>query len=192
MPRPREFDRDDVLFEALRVFWRLGYEACSLQHLVEATGVNRQSLYNVFNDKRGLFLAVLERYRERIATDLQRLQSSEASLEDLRRYMELALDAQRRIGAGACLLVITSFGPACEDPEVRAAVRAGATLVRTAFEALLERCIADGSAAPSLDAKTTAATLYTVLNGLSALTRTGGTKAQRTAVLDQTFDALAA
>jgi TetR/AcrR family transcriptional repressor of nem operon len=63
----KQFDRNDVLDRAMTVFWRNGYQASSIQDLVDATGVNRGSLYTTFGDKRGLFLAVLDRYAERVA-----------------------------------------------------------------------------------------------------------------------------
>lgn len=63
----KQFDRYQVLDRAMQVFWRHGYQATSIQDLVEATGINRGSLYTTFGDKRGLFLAVLDHYSERIA-----------------------------------------------------------------------------------------------------------------------------
>jgi len=65
MALPKAFDRDDVLDKATQVFWLKGYEATSIQDLVEATGINRGSLYNTFTDKAGLFGAVLGRYTDR-------------------------------------------------------------------------------------------------------------------------------
>ncbi len=59
MARPREFDRDQVVDRAVDVFWRKGFEATSIRDLVEATGLNRGSLYNTFGDKAGLFEAAL-------------------------------------------------------------------------------------------------------------------------------------
>jgi TetR/AcrR family transcriptional repressor of nem operon len=64
MSRTPEFDREQVLDDALRAFWQNGYEATSLPDLLEATGLARQSLYNTFGDKRGLFLASLRRYAD--------------------------------------------------------------------------------------------------------------------------------
>ena len=45
------------------MFWRQGYQATSVQDLVEATGLNRGSLYDTFGDKHGLFLEAVEHYR---------------------------------------------------------------------------------------------------------------------------------
>jgi TetR/AcrR family transcriptional repressor of nem operon len=63
----KQFDRNEVLDRAMQVFWRSGYQATSIQDLVDATGVNRGSLYTTFGDKCGLFLAVLDHYSDQIA-----------------------------------------------------------------------------------------------------------------------------
>src|SRR6201986_4496734 len=64
MARHKEFDRDEALQKAMEVFWSRGYEAASIQDLVEHMGINRQSLYDTFGDKHSLFLQALDRYRE--------------------------------------------------------------------------------------------------------------------------------
>jgi TetR/AcrR family transcriptional repressor of nem operon len=62
LARPREFDRDVVLETAMDVFWCKGFEGTSIQDLVEATGVNRGSLYGAFGDKETLFAEALDYY----------------------------------------------------------------------------------------------------------------------------------
>ena len=64
MARHKEFDRDEALHKAMEVFWSRGYEAASIQDLVEHMGINRQSLYDTFGDKHALYLQALDRYRE--------------------------------------------------------------------------------------------------------------------------------
>lgn len=45
---------------AAAVFRQRGYASTSVDHLVEATGVHRGSLYGVFRSKHGLFMRVLD------------------------------------------------------------------------------------------------------------------------------------
>src|SRR2546428_12924146 len=62
--RPREFDRDAALEQAIDVFWRHGYEATSVSDLTAAMGINPPSLYAAFGDKEKLFLEAVERYQQ--------------------------------------------------------------------------------------------------------------------------------
>lgn len=66
----KQFDPDEVLDRAMAVFWERGYEATSIQDVVETTGINRGSLYATFSDKKQLFLAVLARYADRVGNPL--------------------------------------------------------------------------------------------------------------------------
>ncbi|MGY6655912.1 helix-turn-helix domain-containing protein [Amycolatopsis sp. TRM77291] len=60
MARPRQFDEKTAIEAAAAVFRQRGYHATSVDHLVEATGVHRGSLYGAFGSKHGLFARVLE------------------------------------------------------------------------------------------------------------------------------------
>src|SRR6059058_5432561 len=60
--RPRAFDVDEALDQALKVFWRKGYEGASLPDLTRAMGINRPSLYAAFGNKEALFRKVMDRY----------------------------------------------------------------------------------------------------------------------------------
>lgn len=60
MARPRNFDEDIVIQRCRQVFCTHGYAATSIDDLVEATGLKRGSLYQVFGSKRGIFLKALQ------------------------------------------------------------------------------------------------------------------------------------
>lgn len=62
MGRPREFDADVALDQAMEVFWRHGYEGATIAQLTEAMGINPPSLYACFGNKEGLLKAALNRY----------------------------------------------------------------------------------------------------------------------------------
>src|SRR6218665_3263436 len=59
--RPREFDRDEALDRAIRIFCQRGYHATSIGELGEAMGLTAGSIYKAFKDKRAVFLAALDR-----------------------------------------------------------------------------------------------------------------------------------
>jgi TetR/AcrR family transcriptional repressor of nem operon len=62
MARPKAFDQDLVLVKAMHIFWARGYAGTSLDDLVAAMGINRQSIYNTFGDKHALFMSCLKLY----------------------------------------------------------------------------------------------------------------------------------
>ena len=70
MPWEKQFNPDEVLDKAMQSFWTRGYEATSMQDLVDCTGVNRASLYATFGDKHALFVAALRMYDERMCGKL--------------------------------------------------------------------------------------------------------------------------
>ena len=62
MGRPREFDAETALDQAMEVFWRHGYDGATIAQLTEAMGINPPSLYACFGNKEGLLKAALDRY----------------------------------------------------------------------------------------------------------------------------------
>jgi AcrR family transcriptional regulator len=65
MGRPRAFDTEKALENALQVFWQKGFEGASLSDLTSAMGINKPSLYSAFGNKEQLFLKAIELYEQR-------------------------------------------------------------------------------------------------------------------------------
>ncbi len=63
MARTKEFDKEQVLKKAMDLFWAKGYNATSMQDLVDGLGISRSSMYDTFGDKEALFCAALSSYK---------------------------------------------------------------------------------------------------------------------------------
>jgi len=63
--RPREFDYDNVVEQAMYLFWRQGYQNTSIDDVESATGLTKGSLYKAFKNKRDLFEKCLDLYMVR-------------------------------------------------------------------------------------------------------------------------------
>jgi AcrR family transcriptional regulator len=63
--RYKEFNRNQILEDCIPLFWKKSYTGTSISDIVEATNVNRYSLYKEFENKRGILDAAIELYLER-------------------------------------------------------------------------------------------------------------------------------
>jgi len=59
-----EFNREYAVRQAMDVFWQKGYNGTSMQDLVDATGLNRSSIYNSFGSKLKLYKTTLQFYQK--------------------------------------------------------------------------------------------------------------------------------
>ena len=142
MARTPEFDHDKVLEKALDAFWRKGYEATSLNDLLEATGLARQSLYNTFGDKHGLFVASLRRYIDRNVALFAKMLESGPVRTAIRRAFEAALSRATE-GCG-CFLVNSATELAPRDPEVRRLIASAIAGEERALAEALRRGVREG------------------------------------------------
>ncbi|MBT7109024.1 MAG: TetR/AcrR family transcriptional regulator [Methylococcales bacterium] len=89
MGRSKAFNEELVLDKAIEVFWAKGYEATSIQDLVDAMGIQRGSLYGTFGSKQELFLKSLDRYSLVVVKDLLGLLTSKTSaLESIELFFD--------------------------------------------------------------------------------------------------------
>jgi TetR/AcrR family transcriptional repressor of nem operon len=173
MPWEKRFDIDETLEKTMRVFWARGYEATSMQALVQAMGINRGSLYDTFGGKRQLFLAALHRYDERNRRArleaLERGGSPRGAIEALfRGWIDAALEDAERSG---CFLTNTALELAVHDREVGDLVARSQQETESFFMRLVERGQSEGEIPLSVDAPATARALLAALIGLLVLAR---------------------
>lgn len=135
MPRPKAFDPDDVLHKAMQVFWERGYEATSMQDLVECMGINRFSLYSTFGDKHQLFLAALARYRDKVVARLvDDMERSDAGLAAIWQFFKRLIDSFASAqGWRGCLITNTAVELAPHDPQAASTVQAHVVRLEEAF-----------------------------------------------------------
>jgi TetR/AcrR family transcriptional repressor of nem operon len=137
--RTREFDTDAAVARAMDVFWCKGYEATSITDLVEATGVQRGSLYAAFGSKQGLYHAALDRYRQDLGAPMLAALSSGQDIREVLRTVLVGLveqavsDEQRR----GCLMVNAATERLREDRGVGSRVRDTVTAMQDALTAAI-------------------------------------------------------
>jgi TetR/AcrR family transcriptional repressor of nem operon len=173
MARHKAFNRDEVLDRAIEVFWTRGYEATSVQDLVDKMGINRGSLYDTFGDKRGLFLEALDRYEETFNTKILAIlvdsgsprKAIEQVFETVTR--ECACDSGRR----GCLLTNTAVELSSQDNDTATRVQANFSRIESAFETALRSAKENGEIHVQHDTKALARFLTSSLQGLRVMSK---------------------
>src|SRR5437879_5569396 len=106
MGRPRAFDAEHALDEAMEVFWRHGYEGATIAQLTEAMGINPPSLYAAFGSKEGLLKAALDRYTARRDAFMVEILSAPTARETAERMLMGIADSQTDpANPPGCLLI---------------------------------------------------------------------------------------
>jgi AcrR family transcriptional regulator len=119
--RPRGYDPHVALARAAETFWQAGYAGTSLDDLVEATGMNRPSLYAAFGDKRDLYLKTLEHYRDESRALARAALADDPPLRVLlKRFYDKALELYLSGGPRGCYTIGTAATVAAVDDGVRA------------------------------------------------------------------------
>jgi AcrR family transcriptional regulator len=186
MGRPRGFNRDTALMAAMRVFWAHGYEATSIQDLVEAMGVNKPSLYATYGCKEELFREAVELYDRTEGThvthSLEDAPTARAAVEGMLRDNALAYTAGDR--PRGCMIVLASLLGAPENQAVRSFLTQNRLAGERALQQRLERGVSEGDLPASADIGRLAAFYTTVLEGLSIQARDGASPEKLAAIVD--------
>ena len=145
MPRPRTFDEDAVVRDAMDVFWAQGFEGTSLDALEAATGLNRSSLYNTFGGKVELFCKALDAYGDGPCRDLHAPFRTERGAAALLGYLSGLRAFARSPDAGRGCMMVNAGLDSPEVDAVRRRVDAHFTTLRADLRRAFREANKDGS-----------------------------------------------
>ncbi len=177
--RPREFDVDDAVRDALSVFRQRGYHGASMVDLIDGTKLSRGSLYKAFPDKRALFFAAFDLYAREALERLEEKLATGTGREGIR----LALLHYAHNSAQACwqkgCLISTATGELLpDDAEARARVEAYYARMVALLAEAVRRGQAEGVIDRAHDPHALARYLQTVIQGLRFVAKTGAGEAE--------------
>ncbi|AJY47843.1 TetR/AcrR family transcriptional regulator [Martelella endophytica] len=190
--RPRRFDADVALDRAVRVFSERGYHATSINDLAEAMELAQGSIYKAFGDKRGVYIAALERYHT-VRTQLleEAAASGRTGRQKLRNALMFFADSSfGEEGRRGCLVVGSASELAAFDDEAAAKVAAALVRKEKLMAGYLEEGIADGSVDPGTDAAAAARFMLCVVNGMRVTGKTGRSREEMADVVELAMRAL--
>ncbi|GAA0397016.1 TetR/AcrR family transcriptional regulator [Cocleimonas flava] len=191
MARTIEFDRNEVLENAMNTFWNNGYSMTSIPNLVDSTKLNPGSIYSAFKSKEGLFLETLEFYGLNSVSQLkQYFDDSSSPLSAIEAFLKGIVDKCKSTDKRGCLIVNSILEMASHND----AVQAKANLQLQAVEDELVKGLQQAQAMGELSADKNPADLakFLMVNiwGLRVMAKTNPDAQSADIVLKQILEAL--
>lgn len=184
--RPRTFDPDIALRQALDLFWERGYEGTSLNDLAQAMGIASASIYACFGSKEDLFRKVMMLYGTTSGEPPRRALREQSTARAAIHAMLRATADQitGRDTPPGCMLILAAPTGAVENHGVREFLadirRDNLSIVRDR----LARGIADGDlTTPPADLDAIARYYTTIVQGMSVQARDGADRAELEGVI---------
>lgn len=190
--RPREFDIDRALDRAIPVFCERGFHGASLNDLSDGMQLTQGSIYKAFKDKRGIFLAALDRqealYGAMLREAVNKAESGHQKLyAALLFYVNLSHGAE---GMQGCLVVSTAVELASTHLDIAKRVRASFRRRQEYLATLILQGQKDGSIGRHVDPKGTACLMLFLFQGLRVVGKTGVTRKELFAVVNSAMKTL--
>jgi TetR/AcrR family transcriptional repressor of nem operon len=174
MARPRQFNTDEALEQAMQVFWAKGYEATSLNDLIGAMGISKSSLYDTFGSKHELFLATIDRYNETVSScsvsrAIDAAPSPRAGIECVFRGVVdcMTKDGDKR----GCYVSNCASEVAWHDEAAAGRIAEGIECMETSFHRAVRQGQQRGEIGKDKDARALARFLTGALNGLLVMAK---------------------
>ena len=183
--RPREFDLDDALAAALRVFWSKGYEGASLTDLTEAMGITRPSLYAAFGNKEALFRKALDLYEQEKLAYMRAALEAPTAKGVAERLLRGALASQcSDCEPKGCLGVISSVACGEEAEAIREEVIKRRQSSRKALIERFEQARREGDLPADADIDGLTGYIFAVMQGMAVQAGAGAPREALERVLE--------
>jgi TetR/AcrR family transcriptional repressor of nem operon len=176
----------------MRLFWRKGYAATSVEDLIATLHLSRSSLYDTFGNKRTLFLEALKFYSERVlGATAQTLNESPSPIIGIQKvFDDLIVSAGNETGALGCFMVNSVAELVPYDPDVTEI----ATAYANSLQQLLTKVLKAARSLNMLTKKQTpeqlAAYVFNMIQGIRIFIKSGVTREQVQAISDITLNSL--
>lgn len=185
--RPRAFDREAALAQAMRVFWVKGYEATSIADLTEAMGIGPTSLYAAFGSKDGLYAEALRFYSATyenlvLGRFREAATARDAALAYLRDSAAAMTGSDCDLPHG-CMVTLGTVG-SDGHAELSNLMRAARGYAFDLLRARLDEAVSEGELPPSVNVVELARFLQTVQSGMAIRARDGAERAELQAVAE--------
>ncbi|MEV4341395.1 TetR/AcrR family transcriptional regulator [Streptomyces sp. NPDC049590] len=190
----KHFDPDATLDTVMRLFWRQGVATTGIQDIVNATGLNRSSLYSTYGGKQELYRAALNRYvEERSRPALGRLEEDDRGLPAVTDFFTTLIETRctGEYARWGCMVSNAHAGTENGDPEVQALLDRQHQRLRNALLTALRAAQRRRQLAEGVDPGSAADILALLAHGVNLRSRAGADPQQLQATAAAAITAVA-
>jgi TetR/AcrR family transcriptional regulator, transcriptional repressor for nem operon len=190
--RPREFNMEEAIDNAIVVFRERGYHATSIADLTNAMNLASGSIYKAFKDKRAIFIAAFDQYVSARWSQLnEELQELSNGRDKIRRILNFYVKSSSNIeGQRGCLVVSCAAELSTFDDEIANRVKEALNKNEVFLVKLIQQGQSDGSIKSLICPKASARLMLCVIQGMRVLGKTGRTNAEMMEVADAAMTVL--
>jgi AcrR family transcriptional regulator len=175
--RPREFNEEEALDAATRVFANKGYDAASLSDLTAAMGINRVSMYSTFGNKEALFCKAMERFTQETRKHLAACMATTTAREAIEKLLH---EGVKRVTSpdspGVCF--VTQAPLTAPTDETRRFVARKRAEMERALRRRFDLAIEEGELPRNVSSEDLARFYSVIVQGLALQAQHGGTAEQ--------------
>jgi len=171
-----ELTRQRIIAEAAPIFNQRGFAGCSMQDVMDATGLEKGGLYRHFASKEEL---AVEAFRYALAnsvkTRTENLEQIQGAVKKLRHVVKRFVEGPS-VMPGGCPLMNTAIDADDGNPALRKLVREGIQAWKARLSRIVEEGIQRGEIRREVEPRRIANTLIATLEGALMLSRLEGTQ----------------
>ncbi len=173
MGRKKGYDRAELLAKAKVLFHQHGYMGTSTQMLVEALGVNRNSMYSEFGSKLELFELVLEEYEQMVFQKFfGPLEGNTSGIKEIEGLFDFFAEVASNEAAGlGCMLTNSAVEFGSQDPTRHQFLKGYFPRIVSAFENALRGAKTQGEVLTERNTEKDAKFFTALILGIFVLTR---------------------
>jgi AcrR family transcriptional regulator len=180
--RPREFDRDEALQIAMKLFCKHGYEGVSIADLTAAMNISPPSLYAAFGGKEALFREALAVYQQR--PDLPQFSARGTIREQIKALLYDTVRAATDPDYPGCMVSAGMLACRPEHEELADSIADIRTARCEMVAKHLEDAVTSGELPPDADTKAIGRYLMALAQGIAIQAHDGANTGELFALVD--------
>lgn len=172
--RTKDFDEQEILKKAVKLFWDKGYNGTSMQDLIDGLGIGRSSIYHAFGDKHTLYVKSLELYQQEGTQRLLDAINAGPTIQDAIRKL-IKMNISDRVSCGipeSCFKVNAGVEVAVDDEEILKLLREDDLIIENSLYEAIKKQQDNGKLSPAKDPRALARFVCGTIAGIRVYANT--------------------